>query len=187
MTEESSHISQIAANLAAAAEEQVKKIPEHVFVYHFLPLFTGDKPVSDATPATWERVAGNPFMPVDITDDKTGEVIYRVPSLYDIEGLKLAKRREGLPSMTHVLISMQQYARIKPSMGAEYLQRQLDMRNLTHVSPELTKRVDMLNVIFARYNKPLISLDPTGTKAVIDPNKTLNGPSTTDEPGLLYD
>jgi len=73
-------INEIDELLTASIEKEV--LPEDIFVEYFLDYFRD--PVSQANttlPSKWLEVSGGPYSEVDILD-KTGKVIYTVPSLF---------------------------------------------------------------------------------------------------------
>ena len=81
-------------------KESVNKLPEHVFVDFFLPYFSGKLNLKDSEePITkWIGVAGTPTKEVDIIDNNTGEVLFRVPSLINTTKLNITKNDRRIAS-----------------------------------------------------------------------------------------
>lgn len=71
-------------------------IPEDVFVYHFLPYFSGKKPMTpeDRVMEKWVGISGTPTNEVTVVD-KTGKPLFSVPAVYDTHVLDVTKRNIG--------------------------------------------------------------------------------------------
>ena len=74
-------------------EESINKLPEYIFVDFFLPYFSGKLNLKDSEePITkWISIAGSPTKEVDIIDNSTGEILFRVPSLINTSKLNVTK------------------------------------------------------------------------------------------------
>jgi len=83
---------EIKAAFSALDEENVRSVPEVIFVRDFLPLFSG-KPVPNAQDrlATWYLIAGTPYMPVNIVNQH-GQKVIQVPPVLDGAQLNPASR-----------------------------------------------------------------------------------------------
>ena len=81
-------------------KESVNKLPEHVFVDFFLPYFSGKLNLKDSEePITkWIGIAGSPTKEVDIIDNNTGEILFRVPSLINTTKLNVTKNDRRIAS-----------------------------------------------------------------------------------------
>lgn len=69
------------------------KIPEEVFVHHFLPFFSGQKAITknDTVMIDWISVSGSPLAEVDVFD-AGGEVLFTVPSLMNTNIVNPSRR-----------------------------------------------------------------------------------------------
>ena len=155
-----SMIDQIFDNLTRITNEDIVKLNESFFVANFLPLFAGEKVPPQTNPAAWAAIAGNPYKPVHIVDDKTKEVLYMVPALFDRHAVTPGKEDQRSSPMSHVMTTVDQLNAVSPQRASHYLETQLNMRNLGGGYQERVKdNIAAWNLIFARYNKPLIVLE----------------------------
>lgn len=129
-------IKDIFENLNKAADREIKTMTEGAFKEIFLPVFINqDSNPHDFKLANWVEFAGGPFRPVKITDDK-GAVLFTVPPIYNRKALDdLGAVDAGgrpLASVSHMLTTYGQMARIGPGVGENY------------INAELTKRFDLM-------------------------------------------
>lgn len=81
--------------------EGKSKIPEPVFIEHFLPFFSGKEVENPNTVMqNWVSIAGSPLHEVDVVNEKQ-EVIFTVPAIMDTGLLNVIKNnsQETLPSI----------------------------------------------------------------------------------------
>ena len=114
-----------------------------------------------------------------VADDReTGEVLYRVPALYERNAIDLKTGRDT-PTFLHVYISYRQIASLSPVQAEAYLKAELAKRNKAK-DFDTSENIRMWNKIFERYSKPLIPIDGVVTKE----NNSSPG---SDSAGLVYD
>ena len=69
-------LARITDQLDLITQQQINRLPERVFVSTFLPFFSGERQADDKVNiSVWGGIAGNGYLPVDIVDDKTSEVL----------------------------------------------------------------------------------------------------------------
>lgn len=138
------------------------KLPESLFVEHFLPYFSGD--VNDPRVkgrdvlTDWVSVAGTPMAEVDIIDEEQN-VIFSVPALYDTNIINLVKPKTG----NAIADIYQEYELRKvgvPVAANNFLTNALldKTRQLTNV--EQNKTTQRWDAIYARYNTKPSQVDP---------------------------
>lgn len=153
-------IDHIFDSLTRITNEDIVKLSESFFVSNFLPMFAGEKVPPQTNPAAWAAIAGNPYKPVHIVDDKTKEVLYMVPALFDRHAVTPGREDQRSSPMGHVMTTVDQLNAVSPQRANAYLEQQLNMRNLGGGYQERVKEnIAAWNLIFARYNKPLISIE----------------------------
>lgn len=95
--------SQIAADInqvftALVVDPSRARLPENVFVFHFLPFFSGElnnPALAGRNVVTdWISIAGSPMGQVDVFD-ATGAVVFTVPSLFDTNIIEIVNRKPG--------------------------------------------------------------------------------------------
>lgn len=71
-------------------------VPEDVFVHHFLPFFSGEKPMGKDSKVmeNWVGISGTPTNEVTVVD-KTGKPLFKVPPVFDTHVLDVTKRNIG--------------------------------------------------------------------------------------------
>lgn len=129
------------------------KLPEELFVSNFLPFFLGVNKVErneDFLP-TWISVAGTPAADVDIID-KSGKVIFTVPSFIDSEFINPLKNTTGL-SYSDIIAMSTLYGNNIPKQGADVLNKGLSdkINRLKDKSPNYASKIKMWETIFIRY------------------------------------
>lgn len=72
------------------------KLPEPLFVKHFLPVFAGEVSSKENQQAlgNWISIAGTPMNEVDIIDN-TGKVLFSVPPLFNTAVIDITNRANG--------------------------------------------------------------------------------------------
>jgi hypothetical protein len=140
--------------------DPIAQLPESIFVQIFLPIFCGEQPV-DAPQSVemlnnWYGIAGNPYRQVDVVDDKTGEVLFRVPAILNNKAIDPVRGSSGAVSFRQVISSAQQLSNVSPQMSKNYLDKQLMNRDLVSVENSgMGPAIEAWQSIFKRYGKPL--------------------------------
>lgn len=131
------------------------RLPESIFVNHFLGFFSGEKP---ATPENkiieqWISIAGTPMSEVDIVNEK-GEVLFNVPSLFETNMLDIAKT-STTNSLPQIYGTYDAKVNHIPAVGNKYLADALGdkIENMVKDSPVLNTNKQRWNDILTRYNK----------------------------------
>lgn len=157
------------------------RIPEDLFVSVFLNFFANHGELHpDATTEKWISIAGSPYRAVDVFD-KNNNIIFTVPSIYNINAIAPDKTIQTMAPINHVIATYKQLSNRSVKEAENYLYNSL----LKH-SGEFNNKIDVLvdiktwNSIFARYNlEPMLKLEVS--QDVIDEN------SGKKEPVLDYD
>lgn len=170
-------------DINAQIEDKIAQLPEGVFVNYFLPIFCGevpaDTPQSIELINTWYGIAGNPYRPVDVINEKK-EVIFQVPALMNNKAVDPVRgSRTGL-SFKQILAGSQQLGQVSPEMSKNYLEKNLINRDLLNVdTPEFREASQKWTEIFKRYGKPL---EPTSNGAAAQTSSDQGS-----EPDLVYE
>lgn len=135
---------------------QIKgRLPESLFVNHFLDFFSGEKP---ATPDNkiieqWISVAGTPMSTVDVINEK-GEVLFNVPSLFETNMLDIAKT-STTNSLPEIYGTFDAKVNHIPAVGNKYLADALGdkIQNMVKDSPVLNTNKQKWDEILTRYGK----------------------------------
>lgn len=82
-----------AKSIIKGTSDLKNRIPEDVFVHHFLKFFTGEETVKDNPEviSKWIGVAGTPMSEVEVMD-VSGETIFTVPPLFDTSVINVTER-----------------------------------------------------------------------------------------------
>lgn len=135
---------------------QIKgRLPESLFVNHFLDFFSGEKP---ATPDNkiieqWISVAGTPMSTVDVINEK-GDVLFNVPSLFETNMLDIAKT-STTNSLPEIYGTFDAKVNHIPAVGNKYLADALGdkIQNMVKDSPALNTNKQKWDEILTRYGK----------------------------------
>jgi hypothetical protein len=172
------YINMVAQQLNVIAEETVARLPENIFAQVFLPLLAGDKELQHkASIADWISIAGTPYKSVDVFDPTTGKVLFRVPPVFDYNGVNPVRdpadrRQKAIAEVVHLA---EQYTNIHPMQGVNYLRNVLGQRALImNSNQKLAKHVLVWNEIFKRYNRP-----PLGATEGVNNTPEQAGPVST--------
>lgn len=145
-------------------QQNKHKIPEQVFVAHFLPYFSGqDLGQGRNVVAEWIGVAGSPMAEVDVVDQK-GEVVYSVPPIYNTNILEIANRKAG----QSVADIFQQYELRRagvPAAANAYLNQNLADKSREMVIGQIDENsvAGRWNSIMSRYGiKPTAEAEKAG-------------------------
>lgn len=138
--------------LKAVADYDRPKLQESVFVKRYLHYFTGQAPVQLAT-AQWLEVAGSPFAEVDVYNGN--EFLFRVPAL-------LASNARTLDGLSNISVYraaelVGAHYNVHPKLGDSKLHQLITSRLGNR--PEHRDVIRRWNVIFQRYDIPLIPLE----------------------------
>lgn len=137
----------------------IAKCPESLFVKMFLPFFSGQRVVEDeGLAARWIALAGNPFKPVDVFDERTMEILYQVPAFFDMEAVVVSNRKHG--SLGDIIQKATQLSAIHPSQGVNHFAKSVSkLELLQDRSAEVARTRDIWMSIFKRYNVTPIGFD----------------------------
>lgn len=152
-------ISNIHSALLSPESLDIRKLPENVFVYHFLPWFAGTSTDKNVNAAAWVDIAGSANVPVHIVDN-SGEILYTIPPLFDRTIVQTSSADRDMPGMNHVLITFDQLSRISPRRAELYYLQELEKRKiLDDKTIKLREKVKFWNDLFKRYGLPLIEVN----------------------------
>lgn len=153
--------------------EPTAKIPEDVFVHHFLPYFSGEKPMTKENKVmeNWVAISGTPTNEVAVMD-KTGKELYRVPPVFDTNILDVTSRNLG-ESMSDIYAGFAMRKNNLPAIANKFLAGSLENRLSTLVDvSEASPNQKRWNDIISRYQKPntgaLVSKPKQETQALPD-------------------
>ena len=78
-------------------QDVMARLPEDIFVSHFLPFFAGriDINFKPTIIAEWVSVAGSPMSEVAITDH-TGAILYIVPAIFDTSFINVNRQKQSM-------------------------------------------------------------------------------------------
>lgn len=151
--------------LAQADQVEVPKMPEQMFIEHLLPLLSapaGQRVELDR----WLDVAGTPLRPIDVVDNVTGEVLFRVPAL--MRTLPTVMQEEI--RYAEIISEAQAHEKVMPIQAEHYLAQQLG-RVRTGATLLDVETAQQWNSIRKRYSLPLLPV-------VGRDGKLLNAPDT---------
>ena len=119
-------------NLKKAEENDTKSMTEGAFKELFLPMFLNQESNPHSlTLANWTEFAGGPFRSVKVTDN-AGALLFTVPPIYNRKALdELGAVDAGgrpLMSVSHVMTTYGQMARMGPIVGENYINKELEKR-----------------------------------------------------------
>lgn len=151
-------IREIRDQLEAVSDQDMPKLPEHLFKKIFLDFFAGDPAYNDPAArkmrlVEWLSITGNPFQEVAIIDDHDRlHVLFRVPPLFDRSVVKSVVKNRT--SLGHILRSAEQYSQISPIAGRNYLFQHMNGFDLLEGEAEhRSQYLDRWNKILTRYGK----------------------------------
>lgn len=138
-----------------AHAEPTAKIPEEVFIHHFLPYFSGEKPMTKESKVmeNWVSISGTPTNEVAVLD-KTGKELYRVPPVFDTNILDVTSRNLG-ESMSDIYAGFAMRKNNLPAIANTFLANSLENRLSTLVDAgEASPNQKRWSEIISRYQKP---------------------------------
>lgn len=130
-------------------------LPEDVFVHHFLPYFSGKKPMvpDDRVMEKWVGISGTPTNEVTVVD-KAGKPLFRVPAVYDTHVLDVTKRNIG-QSMSDIYSGFAMRNNNLPVQANNFLMNALGQRVeglVGEKESKLTETQQRWRDIIQRYN-----------------------------------
>jgi hypothetical protein len=167
-TQPGNFICSVAQSLCEISAEDVARLPEDQFVNVFLPLLAGDTELPyPATIADWISIAGSPYKCVDVFDNSTGEILFRVPPFFDYHGVNpvrnISKRggagRPDQPAFTDIIATAANLAGLHANQARAFVEQSLRSRaKLMDSNVLLARHVLQFNAILKRYGrKPLFA------------------------------
>lgn len=142
--------------VAALSTPDYPRIQESVFVKQYLPMFAADPARVDGIiyVNTWINVAGSPFQAVDVYQGNV--FLYRVPPLLNSDDTMLKNiGRNG--SIHETLQEAALKASVIPKLGEHHIRQWLtDRLGTGNINLDVARQ---WNLIFTRYNLPLIPVD----------------------------
>lgn len=173
MSEPGGGISQHLDTILESDEQMVGRLPESLFRNYMLPalLGQGDEKLENL----WLPVAGSWQRPIDVFDDETQEILFRVPAL--VGEVNLNDVPGGMASAYEVIMEAQRKMQTMPAkVGEEFLHRRIQRR----VRPRGKHRENLRqwNWILMRYGYEHYVVDPYG-----DLKKTNQQSNTTQQSG----
>lgn len=142
-------------------EYEYQKLPESLFVEHFLPLFCGhiksDTPEGMQLLKKWVIIARDNLNEVSIISNETGEILFNVPPLNSPDVLDIAHNKDKkLPSIDDLLGLAESLSNTVPARGANFFARAMDSRtDIIAANPDtikISKYTKRWQEIFERYN-----------------------------------
>lgn len=145
------------------AEPSVPVIEEYVFVKKYLPLFVDND--KEVPVSLWLEVARHPYNPVDVVSN--GQVIYRVPPL--CKRVNINAINNPRDSVYEMISTYKMKSDVHPTLGDKFLEQKTN--ELIRKETLDTSTLKQWNVIFARYNLPLIEIPEEGKNTEVVNNK----------------
>lgn len=151
-----SEINKIWDALQAAEQAEMTRLPENVFVANFVPFFSGEPVPDHVNMGTWIGIAGGPFREVMIVNPVNGEELFKVPPMMEMDGIKVSDRRQI--SVFDAVQNMMNLANVSPGRAKLYFEHQMANLGLQQDPADFAEKyVEAWNMIFARYNRPLLT------------------------------
>lgn len=151
-----SEINGIWEALQAAEQAEMVRLPENVFAANFVPFFAGEPVPDHINMGTWIGIAGGPFREVMIVNPVNADELFKVPAMFEMDGIRVSDRREI--SVRDAVQNMVNLSNVSPTRARAYFEQKMTNLGLQQ-DPSLfaEKYVEMWNVIFKRYGKPLLT------------------------------
>lgn len=152
------------------------RLPEHLFVRHFLPFFSGqvDYTKSDVL-HRWGAIAGSPTAPVDIID-AAGRVLYSTPPLFDTSTIDIKRHMNDISIKQIQDGHDMRQANMPSSAVAFYDSHIMDIAAQVEIAEPAPESLNAWQTIFARYGIA-VPEDPTAivvTEAVPESDASLD-------------
>lgn len=141
-------------------EYEYPRLPESLFVNHFLPMFCGK--VSPTTKEglellrKWLIIARDNLNEVTIFKDDTGEPLFNVPAINSPDIINVAYNKDRkLPSIDDLVGLAESLSNTIPARGANFYAKAMDVRTdvitVNKTVPKLTELSNRWTDIFNRY------------------------------------
>lgn len=135
--------------------EPTAKLPEAVFVEHFLPYFSGEKPMTreNKVMENWVSISGTPTNEVAIIGTNN-EVLFKVPAVFDTNLMDVTNRNASV-AMANIYSGFSMRNNNLPVIANNYLAGALTEKQSELLSSEgaKTETERRWTSIMARYNK----------------------------------
>lgn len=142
-------------SLVVQPMQQIKVLPEQIFVEVFLPVFCGERRIEDYPNCfiDWISIAGSPNMEVGIIDEMN-QLLFKVPPLFDTQIIPLNHDRHS-KSYSEIFEMYELHNRRLSITGENYITQAIEEKagELQHRSPNYQKYYDQWQAIFLRYGK----------------------------------
>lgn len=141
--------------LAEADRVEVPRMSEPMFREHILPMLSA--PAGTRVDLSrWLEVAGTPLRAIDVVDDHTGELLFRVPPL--MRTIPTVAQQEV--NFNTIVVESMAHETVHPAQADRYLYQQFSRVRTGHTLLDV-KTARAWNVIRARYDLPLVPI-PAG-------------------------
>lgn len=127
-------------------QSDAAKITERVFKVTILPMIANQDD-KQADFSGWLTIAGSWRRPIDVTDDRSEEVLFRVPAL--VGESEMPTEQQGTNSAYEVIQNARRKMQTVPRAGEEHLIRGLRPR--IKAKGELSENQKRWNYIYKRY------------------------------------
>lgn len=164
-------VNRLMGNVAEAfnvlvTEYEYQRLPESLFVEHFLPLFCGhiDSQSKQGTDLLkkWVIIARDNLNEVSIFSNETGEILFNVPPINSPDVLDIAHNKDRkLPSLGDLLGLAEGLSNSIPIRGANFFAKAMDTRtDIIAANPDtikISKYTQRWLAIFERYKNIIAS------------------------------
>jgi hypothetical protein len=138
--------------LATVGETDVPRVPESIFREHLLPMLAA--PAGTKVDLTrWSDIAGTPLRAIDVADDNTGEVLFRVPPL--MRSMPTVFQQEV--NYANIVVETQARENVHPMQADHFLRTALSKAR-TGATLLDVETAAQWNLIRQRYGLPLLPL-----------------------------
>lgn len=156
--------------------DEAAVLPEPVFVQHILPLIAGNADGSPVNLDLWTSIAGVTFRGIDVTDPRTGAILFRCPPIQrqlstSVRGRD--DRRAYLSTIPEILGNAENLAKNSPRQARHYMDKSLDGK--VPRDPIDMQRAKEFDAILKRYGYPGLNLPANVTGGADTPKDTSNG------------
>ena len=127
---------------AQVEDANIRSVPEDIFLYHFLPTFSGEnKENIQGVLSYWYAISGTPYAPVKVINEH-GTVVAVVPPVLDREALPVTgKRNERGGDMDSVFENARQKASLSPNLAQSMIVGELEKRFLNKVTDKPNSKI----------------------------------------------
>lgn len=144
------------ADFGVIGKEDVRKLPESIFVRDFLPLFSGESTQDrENLLSYWYLIAGTPYHPVDLIDER-GQFVIQVPPLQDRNVVNPAGGNGK--ELSAVFEEAKQKSSLSPALGQQIIANALHNNLQNKLSKDVNKEhVALWEALMSHYGKSLSS------------------------------